>query len=158
MSTTNKMFLDSSFFTEGFRGNHLDFYRFFNTAPVLECFINAVVCSEHWYNLLGLMGSASPLSLKERNRIAATVNKDPLRFSFFRDFIILSMEKHTVELALTFLSKHNLLSNDALILASYIANQIPFIASHDSDFEAPCRAEGIILVTPENYLQVLPKL
>lgn len=157
MRITSKVFLDSSFFTEGIKGNHLDFYRFFNTNTALECYINAIVRSEHWYNLIGLIGGASPLTLKMGEKIAATISKDTPRFEFFRDFSAIPLEADTFELALSLMKKHNLLSNDALILAGCIILNIPFIASHDSDFENACKAEGITLATPTNYLQLFPQ-
>lgn len=156
MHITNKVFLDSSFFTEGYKGKHLDFYSFFNTNSELECYINAIVCTEHWYNLLGLIGNTSPLTLKESSRIAATIANDALRFEFFRDFTVIDIGIEVIEAALVLMPKYNLLSNDALILASCIVHQIPFIASYDSDFEAACKGEKVQLVTPANYHIIFP--
>lgn len=153
MPTTSKVFLDSSFFIEGYKGNHLEFYHFINTNPTLECYINPIVCSEYWYNLLGLLGGSSPLTLKVGNKISVTINKDIPRFEFFRDFSTVAIGAGTFELALSFINKHNLLSNDALILANCVLEKIPFLASHDADFENACKAEGITLVTPDNYAQ-----
>ena len=106
---------------------------------------------------MGLMGSASPLATKQKNGIAAIVENDLPRFEFFRDFTIVNVNTAVVELAMKLMPKHNMLSNDALILASCVVHQIPYVASHDSDFEAPCKIEGIQLVTSDNYKKIFTK-
>mgnify|MGYP001297363587 CR=1 FL=1 len=54
--------------------------------------------------------------------------------------------------AVIFMSKYNLLPNDALILAACKTYNIPALASFDPDFIAPCRGEGIhLLQTPADF-------
>jgi predicted nucleic acid-binding protein len=47
------------------------------------------------------------------------------------------------------MSKYNLLPNDAIILATCKIHNITKLASHDSDFILPCKAEGIELLREE---------
>jgi predicted nucleic acid-binding protein len=47
------------------------------------------------------------------------------------------------------MAKYNLLSNDAIILATCKLHNIPNLASHDSDFEEACKGEGITLLKEE---------
>ena len=44
------------------------------------------------------------------------------------------------------MSKYNLLPNDAIILATCKLHGITQLASHDTDFIDPCKAEGIELL------------
>jgi len=44
------------------------------------------------------------------------------------------------------MQKHNLLPNDAIILASCKLQDVKVLASHDSDFLKACTAEGIQLI------------
>jgi len=45
------------------------------------------------------------------------------------------------------MQQYNLLPNDAIILATCKIHNITQLASHDKDFEAACKAEGITLLT-----------
>lgn len=155
MHTTSKIFLDSSVLIEGYKGRHQEYYNALVKNPGLECCINGIVCSEYWYNLLGLIGNASPLTLKGRGGISATMNYDKKRFEIFQRYTVLTLEPEATVLALDFMQKYNLLPNDALILATCVTQKILFIASHDSDFDFACKAEGIQLVIPDNYRQIL---
>ena len=44
------------------------------------------------------------------------------------------------------MAKYNLLTNDAIILATCKIHNITKLASHDSDFVNPCEGEGIELL------------
>jgi predicted nucleic acid-binding protein len=45
-----------------------------------------------------------------------------------------------------FMSKYNLLPNDAIILATCKMHNITKLASYDTDFIVPCQEEGIELL------------
>lgn len=158
MPTTNKIFLDSSFLIEGYKGKHQQFYFDVIRNPALQCCINSIVCSEYWYNLLGLISATSPLSLKEKKGIPAAMDQDPERFLFFERYSVLNTDAEAVRHAHRAMHAYNLLSNDALILGTCLTNQVTGLASHDTDFETACLGEGIHLITPENYQQQLLKL
>lgn len=157
MSITNRTLLDSSFFVESYKGKHLAYYRYVTNHDALECCITETVCSEYWFYLLALIGGKAPLTLKEAGALSSIATEHSHRFAFFEKYSLLSSTYLSVRFSLQAIQKYNLLSNDALILGICKANKIPFLASCDSDFEAPCREESITLVTPENYLKVLPK-
>lgn len=158
MSTTNKILLDSSFFVENYKGKHVEYYRYVTGHNALESCITDIVCSEYWFYLLALIGGKAPLSLKEAGVVSAIATEHAHRFEFFEKYSLLSSTPLSINFSLKAIQEYSLLSNDALIFGSCKAYKIPFLASCDSDFETVCRAEGIMLVTPENYLQVLPKL
>jgi uncharacterized protein len=52
-----------------------------------------------------------------------------------------------VSLAVDFMKKHNLLPNDAIILASCKVQDVKLLASYDSDFTKACLSEGIKLIS-----------
>lgn len=62
---------------------------------------------------------------------------------FLDSSILVEYTKSVVQLMKT----HNLLPNDAIILAHCLSLGIKFLASHDAtDFTVPCRAEGVTLL------------
>ena len=156
MSITNKIFLDSSFFVEGYKGRHQEFYNYIVELQTLECCINDIVCSEYWYHLFGMIGGKSPLSLKESNNLSTLADQHHERFSFFEHYSMLHSTLEAIRFSLQAVRKYNLLSNDALILGTCMAYQIPFLASHDTGFREACAGEGIRLITTENYRTILP--
>lgn len=157
MSIINKIFLDSSFFVESQKRKNPDFFDFVTEHDELDCCISDVVCSEYWFHLFGILGGKAPLTLKEGNLLSSIATNHQESFNFFERYTLLNGNHKSLGSSVQAMQKHNLLSNDALILGLCIFFAIPFLASYDNDFEAPCREEGITLVTPENYLQVLPK-
>lgn len=157
MSITNKIFLDSSFFVESQKGRNPQFFDFVTEHNALDCCISDVVCSEYWFHLFGILGGKAPLTLKEAGLVSSIAVDHAESFSFFERYTLLDANLRSLALSVQSIQDYNLLPNDALIFGLCLLVKIPFLASYDSDFEAPCHAEGITLVTPENYLQVLPK-
>ena len=68
-----------------------------------------------------------------------------------KNFELIPSSKEIVLMAPAFMGKYNLLSNDAIILATCKINNISILESHDTAFVQPCAAEGITLLTPEKY-------
>lgn len=149
MFTINKIFFDSSILIEAFKGKHKDFYFWLlqNFAPC----VNETVCSEYWYHLLALCGDRSPLALKETDTINKVMEEN---FSYFTELSkhdFLPSNKEIIALAPLLMQRYNMLSNDALILATCLIHKIPKLASHDKDFILPCEKENLQLVNPGNY-------
>lgn len=157
MFTTNKIFLDSSFFVESQKGKNPEFFDFVTEHQALECCISDVVCSEYWFHLFGILGGKAPLTLKGAGLLSGIAVNHASSFNFFERYTFLNNTHQSLRLSVQAIQDHNLLSNDALILGLCLFFKTSFLASYGSDFEVPCRAEGITLVTPENYLRVLPK-
>jgi predicted nucleic acid-binding protein len=152
---TNKIFLDSSVFVEVFKNNFEDFFHNITQSNSLDCCISDIVCSEYWYQVLGLVRKASPLTIKERGDVGKHISQHQDVFNFFENYKLVFSTPSIIPMALKMMQTYNLLSNDALILATCKAYGIGFLASHDSDFENPCLQEGIKLITPANYTQYL---
>jgi predicted nucleic acid-binding protein len=146
--------LDSSVFIEGSKKTHPEFFNAVINPLVFEGFVNDIVCSETWYIFLGLMGGASPLTLKQRSVITTVVAESHDLFAFYQQYTVLPGSLTITEKALGLIEKYGLLPNDALILSTCIAYDIRLFASHDPDFETACLSEGITLITPLNYRQI----
>ncbi len=67
--------------------------------------------------------------------------------NFLSSFQLLSIPDGAIPLAIEFMKKHNLLPNDAIILASCKLLDVDVLASYDSDFHRACVEEGIRLVS-----------
>jgi predicted nucleic acid-binding protein len=66
-----------------------------------------------------------------------------------KDFSLLRNDPSFFNLVPQLMIKYNLLPNDAIILATCKIHSITKLASHDSDFIIPCKAEGIELLTED---------
>lgn len=69
-----------------------------------------------------------------------------------QQFEYLPVPAEAVPLSIELMKKHNLLPNDALILASCILQGIKVLASHESDFALACQAENMIFLDDEANL------
>lgn len=137
--TTNKVFVDSSILIESEKGNYREFLQVLYFDPSIELCFNDVVVSEFLFNFISLQSGKAPLTIKEKKVIAAVMEiymEDELLKNF--EFIPSTKELLTVVPALR--GKYNLLSNDAIILATCKINDIPILASQDTDFVLPCAA------------------
>ncbi len=148
--------MDSSVFIEGAKQSAPDFFKAVTKPAAFQSYISDVVCSETWYHFLGLMGGASPLALKQRTSVHSVIRENQEAFDFYHQYILLPSSLKIVKTATEMMGKYNLLPNDALIISTCIAHHITHLASHDSDFIPACAGEGLILITPENYLEHLP--
>jgi predicted nucleic acid-binding protein len=65
------------------------------------------------------------------------------------EFIFIEANSSITSVAPLLMSKYNLLSNDAIILATCKIHNITQLASHDKDFKTACESEGITLLTED---------
>jgi len=117
-----------------------------------QLFINPIVASEYLYQLLGILGGRSPMSICESGRIKEVLSHHDTK-TFFTGFQFLAIPEDALPLSIDFMQKHNLLPNDALILASCKLQGVNVLASYDSDFYHSCVAEGIQLITKVSDLE-----
>jgi predicted nucleic acid-binding protein len=96
-----------------------------------------------------MTGGAFPKALKEKGDIAALIDNNQKLVIALSDFSFLEAGSSLILLVPKLMSKHNLLPNDAIILATCKIHNITKLASHDSDFILPCKAEGIELLREE---------
>ena len=146
MYMSSKIFIDSSVLIEALKGNKTDFYTKLITDNQYECCINDIVVSEYLYQLLGINGGASPLSLKSSKLIPKIIAENISLAMILNDFTFLSGSNLIPVSTIDYMHRFNLLSNDAIILATCSIYGIKFLASHDSDFTEPCKELGILLL------------
>ncbi|HEX8357119.1 MAG TPA: type II toxin-antitoxin system VapC family toxin [Segetibacter sp.] len=149
MSTTNKIFLDSSVLVEALKGNKANFFKNVISNRNNNCCINETVLSEYLFFIIGFNGGASPRTLKEKTAIPQILINSQNVTSVLTDFSFLTTSSSLLNIVPHLMQKYNLLPNDAIILATCKIHNITKLASHDSDFVAPCSAEGIELLSEE---------
>src|SRR4051812_7318803 len=130
MSTINKIFLDSSILIEALKGNKQEFYHSLVSDVKNSFYINSIVVSEYLYFLVGFSGGSSPRSLKESRRIKDSLADQVNQVEILNEFISVEAGENAMFLAPIFMSKYNLLPNDANILATCKMHNITKLASH----------------------------
>ena len=112
-------------------------------------YINSAVLSEFFYHYVAVKGKKSPLSLKSSRQIGDHLEHAEYSV-FLQQFGFLEAGARLVEDVPRLMKKHNLLPNDALILATCLSHKIPYLASYDvNDFASACADEGIVLLSDE---------
>ncbi|MDB5248704.1 MAG: putative nucleic acid-binding protein containing domain [Segetibacter sp.] len=100
------------------------------------------------FHFLKINGNAAPLSLQSSGKIPIIISRYS-DYSLMRLFHLISNDDRLMNIVPAFIQKYNLLSNDAIILATCKIHNINQLASHDTDFIIPCKAEGIELLREE---------
>lgn len=141
----SNVFLDSSVLIEPIKNNRVTFYQNLVSNEKYNCCINAIVVSEYLFKYLGLQNVGSPRTIESRGEIAQTLqpffkNNTLLEFSYLENNATI------VSLVPRLMSAYNLLPNDAIILGTCILHNIPFLATHVTDFDLAASAEGIQLL------------
>ena len=153
---SNKILLDTSILVEYRKGKKEELFLALAADTRFSLCISQAILSEVLFFHLKIFGGKSPLSVKMSGSIAKTLDKygaDKFLavFSWLNDFP--ELPSSTFDL----MKKHNLLPNDASILATAIHHKVAAIASHDSDFALPCRQENITLLTSAKDFRKLQK-
>lgn len=117
---------------------------------------NQIVMSEYLYHFIGYHGTKSPRSLQESKSISRVLTENnPL--SLLALFDQLTVKLPVSEEVIRIMRDHNMLSNDAMILAHCKSAGIHYLASYDSDFIIPCQEEGITLIdSMETFQRAFP--
>jgi uncharacterized protein len=137
--------IDSSILIEYYKNAQTALLDELLRAKEVTLFISQVVLSEYLFHCLAVDGGKSPLSIKQSNDIGKTLAYSN-HAAFLKQFVYLRDNNLLVEDAISYMSKFNLLPNDALILSLCSLHRIPAIASYDSDFSPACRELGIALL------------
>ncbi len=105
------------------------------------CFTNIIVESEAVFHLI----------TKSKGKLTLNELED---FLDFFEFLPLNNDIRTM--FRKFVEKHKLKPNDAIILSTCKYYGVPYLVSLDSDFEKPCKEEGVELInSPEKLKEVL---
>lgn len=145
----NSIFLDSSILIEYAKSNKVTLLHSLIDQPSSICFINETVISEFYFHFLKLSTGKAPRTLQASNSINDVLegNKNYLLLNVFE---FLPNDRTLIHLVPAYMSKYNLLPNDAIILATCKIHNIPRLAYYDFDFVLPCKAEGIELLREED--------
>lgn len=150
-----KIFADSSILVKHVKGSKTNFIEAcLEGSAVMH--ISSTVVSEFLFHSLAIRGNKSPLTIKMNGEISTYLDEKEVS-TFLSQFSILSTNIEIVSAVPSLMVKYNLLSNDALILATCLHHSLPYLASYDeNDFRGACAAEGITLISSvaeaEQYL------
>jgi len=149
----NKIFIDSSIFIENFKGNTTAKEILEVAIDKFDVCINSIVFSEVLFKLMVLKSGKSILTIKSQNLISSLIKELKNYSELLLLFKVLEENKEVLNISLRFIEKYNLLTNDALILATCKYYGIDKIASLDSDFEKATVSENIKLIRSVNDLK-----
>ncbi len=149
----NKIFIDSSIFIENFKGNTTAKEILEVAIDKFDVCINSIVFSEVLFKLMVLKSGKSILTIKSQNLISSLIKELKNYSELLLLFKVLEENKEVLNISLGFIEKYNLLTNDALILATCKYYGIDKIASLDSDFEKATVSENIKLIRSVNDLK-----
>jgi predicted nucleic acid-binding protein len=143
--TINDCFVDSSILIEYNKGNKLQVFNQLQKAPDTVCYINEVVISEFLFYYLANNGNKAPKTLQMRGEIK-NIFTEFKQYNLIKLCQLVPNDNRLFSLVPQFMSKYNLLPNDAIILATCKMYGITKLASHDTGFIGPCGEEGIELL------------
>ena len=145
MFMTSELILDSSILVEYVKERRIELLDRLLVIPNLKLYINSTVLSEYTFHWLATKGGKSPRSLQQSKQVKQLVT-DVEPINFLKLFTVLPSDTRIVPIYLNLMRTYNLLSNDALIIATAKLHRIPAVASYDPDFEPACQSEGIQLI------------
>ncbi len=149
----NKIFIDSSIFIENFKGNTTAKEILEVAIDKFEICINSIVFSEVIFKLMVLKSDKSILTIKSKNLVSSLIKELEKYSELLLLFKVLEENKEILNISLKLMEKYDLLTNDALILATCKYHGIDKIASLDSDFEKATISENIKLIKNANELR-----
>jgi uncharacterized protein len=145
--SNNRLFLDSSILVEYVKGSKTDLLDHLLNETGISLFISQIVISEFYFHALAAYGGKSPLSLKMSGGIGQIMQQYQPQ-QFLQLFNFLTDDAAFVETTAQLMEKHNLLPNDALIIANCQHHNIKHIASYDlNDLTPVCKAENMVLIS-----------
>ncbi len=142
----NKIFVDSSIFIENFKGNNIAREILQESIDKFDICINSIVFSEIIFKLMILKSGKSALTIKSQKLIPSIVKNLDDYSNLLLLFNVLEENKEILRTSFQFMQKYNLLTNDALILATCKYYGITKLASLDKDFESIAANENIQLI------------
>jgi uncharacterized protein len=133
------------------KGERLSFFEYLIQQDY-KLFINQVVLSEVLFHFIATIGNKSPLAINESGKIAECF-KDHNPIDMLPGIQFLDHTAEISTLTIDFSKQINLLPNDALILATCKSHDLKYLATFDSDFEAPCKSLDIRIFNDETDLK-----
>ncbi len=118
-----------------------------------ELFINAIVYSEVIFLFLSKTTDLSAFTLKKKPTVVANSEVGKV-ITLLSQFKVAEINDVVLQTASEIIKNHGLLPNNAIILATAKVYGMS-LATLDSDFEAPSKAENVSMYSPLNINPVL---
>jgi uncharacterized protein len=145
---TSKVMIDASVLVEYAKKNKTKLLNSLLENDSVKCYINETVASEFLFQFIKFNTSKAPATVKSAKKIKEVFDNNS-NYLLINLFEFLPTDIQLLNLVPNFMQQYNLLPNDAIILATCKIHNIKQLASHDKDFELPCKSEGITLLTEE---------
>jgi predicted nucleic acid-binding protein len=145
---TNKILIDSSVLVEYAKKNKTKLLNSLLENDLMNCCINESIVSEFLFQFIKFNTNKAPASIKSAKKIK-NVFESNSNYLLIHLFEFLPTDRNIFNLAPILMQQHNLLPNDAIILATCKIHNITQLASHDKDFKTACESEGITLLTED---------
>jgi len=104
--------------------------------------INDIVFSEFLFHYIALKTGMSPFTIKKRGEISSIILPGEPK-DFIEQFHTLPTDDDVLELAYGLMRKHNLLPNDAIILATCLVFEVKNLGTLDGDLKKAGEKEGL---------------
>ncbi|NJE09576.1 type II toxin-antitoxin system VapC family toxin [Thermococcus sp. MAR1] len=144
---TKRVLIDSNVFVEYLKGNPKAMKVLSSLlSSEYEIFINAIVYSEVVFLFISKTTGLSAFALKKKP--PAVVNSGVEKvLALLQQFKIAEINEVVLQTASEIITRHGLLPNDAIILATAKIYDMT-LATLDSDFGGPAKEEGVPLYSP----------
>ncbi len=139
---SSKVMIDSSLLIEFVKGNKVRLLTNLLSDEENEYCINETVVSEYLFYLLKITANISPLSVQSAKNIGEVLEQAGT-YNLLQRFSFLVTKEDLVMLVPHFMSKYNLLPNDAIMLATCKMHGITKLASHDTDLPLLARKKEL---------------
>ena len=144
----SRILLDTSILIEYIKNDKVKLLDSLMDDATVSCCITETIISEFYFQFLKVSTGRAPATLKSSAKIKDVFETNNNYF-LINVFEFLATDRTLINEVPIYMKKYNLLSNDAIILATCKLHGITQLASHDSDFIIPCQAEGIELLREE---------
>ncbi len=145
---TSSVLLDSSILIEYAKNKKVKLLDSLINDNSFSCYINETIVSEFYFQFLKLSTNKAPATLESSGLINLVLENNK-NYLFINLFEFLLSDRSIIKRVPELMKRYNLLPNDAIILATCKIHNITKLASHDTDFIIPCKAEGIELLREE---------
>ena len=91
------------------------------------------------------------MSIAQSGKIEEVLSKHQT-ITFLSLFEQVPIRSDAIALSISLMKKHNLLPNDAMILANCLLEGVAVLATYDSDFTGACEDEGVRMLSDVSQL------
>ncbi|SEV80913.1 Predicted nucleic acid-binding protein, contains PIN domain [Thermococcus thioreducens] len=107
--------------------------------------INDIVFSEFLFHYIALKTGRSPFTIKKRGEMSTVILSNEPK-DFIEQFHILPADDEVLGLSYELMREHNLLPNDAIILATCLVYEVSTLGTLDDDLKNAGEKEGLRVI------------